>query len=533
MIKRSGTTRFVAVEYDACRLRIADVDAAGRKPRVVRLGSFDLPPALSPTDAPALGRFVGEKLGEMRLSRRPIVMSVARSQAVLRPLSLPAGSAHDELAGMVRYQVQRDLPFSADDAVIDFTVDSHYHAESPDAAGLGSDVLAAAVRRHTVEHHQQLADAAGAKLLHLSLRPYANLATVRAAGLATPDQGVVLVTVTADETQVDVFFDESVGFSRAGSVRVPMGESVTDADRSTAVVGVAMEASRSLKSFQAVQRGQVIDRILVAGGTGVESAVAEVLEHELGVSAAVIDPGDAIRLPRRRDAFAGYVSVIGLALCAARPRQLAFDFLHPKQPARRADPRKRRFTRIAAAAVVVLLGVIGGAIAYRYGPASELLRLQQARTDLKGRLRTAQTDLKRALAVDAWVEDSRAWLDPLAHVSALAPPAEQAYIDTLRLSSDAGLVVDIRAREASVVTAFGRRLADAGYAFVSGAESIEDDPYGFVYRKSLRIAPPQKLDVDLAELPPVQRPADDASRQLIVDPPGHRRDGRGRGGKSG
>ena len=134
--RRRMPGRFLAVDMDSRVLRIVCAERTGRHIRIARLLRADFPDDLDATDASAVGGFLAATLRGASISAAAMVMSVPRGQAVLKPVRLPPGTDEADLPDMVRYQVERELPFRIEEAVVDFTISRHYHVDdSPETDG--------------------------------------------------------------------------------------------------------------------------------------------------------------------------------------------------------------------------------------------------------------------------------------------------------------------------------------------------------------------------------------------------------------
>jgi len=526
--KGQGGT-FTAIDFDARRVRVVQMDVGSKKLRVRKMKSVDLPADLSVTDAQAFGAFLGEVLKEMRLGSGGVLMHVPRGQAVLKPLSLPNVEANDDLPGMVRYQVEKELPFAAEQAVIDFAVENHFDAEKTSTTNSDSlELLVAAVHQKVVDHYQQIAEAAGIKIRRLGLRPYANMRCIDVCRVIEPGHSVAVIHITAEETEIDVFGEQSVNFSRAAVVKLAelrgQGDKGTSGGASggdtEAVEQVVSEVTRSLKSYQAVQRGQSIRKILVAGDTGIESQVINRLKDEFDVMCGLFAPASGLDLGKSQEEASAYISAFGLAIGQGqRGTAIPFDFINPKKPTHRVDPRKRKWMMIgAAAALVLLIGTffIGSHIAEAR---RELNAMIDEHNKLREELSIGSTLVSRVNDIDKWVGSSRDWLSHWTQISALFPPAHEAYITTMRAGSDTNLNITFRARSSDVINGFGERLAEAGYEFRPGQVNPVTDPYGYVQETSMRIIVDPRMKIDLEAIPPIERPDDGVEAQLPAATP--------------
>ena len=97
-----------------------------------------------------------------------------------------------------------------------------------------NDVLVAAVRNEKLDFYREVAKRAGLKLLRVGLRPAANRCAVNKFLAATPQKRVLFVDVGPTTTEIDVFLDGNLVFSRAADVAIPdepaAEDSSSDAD---------------------------------------------------------------------------------------------------------------------------------------------------------------------------------------------------------------------------------------------------------------------------------------------------------------
>ncbi len=500
-----GSSKRVAVDYDSRRMRIVCAAGEGDAARVRKLATVDMPAEMDLSDATAVGKFLGKTLRKLHMPRSAVLMSVPRSQAVLKPLTLPPGTPQEELAGMVQYQMRSELPFPPDEAVVDFTVESHFDAEA-EAQPQGLEVLVAAVRVGVVEHYRQVAAAAGVKLQRLGIRPYADMRCVDACGARDPEQTAALVHLGADEIEIDVLAGSSLAFTRAAAIK-------TAADDAAARLRqTGMEVVRSLQSYHMVERSEAIQFIVVAGGSGVEEQVAEMLSRRLDVPVRVLDPREALGLAETEHA-SGFISALGLAI-GARADALPFDFLSPKRPVVRRDTRKLKRTLLAAAAGVLLIA--GAAMGYRHLDAK-----QRRNAATRERLRKLKklndadrTVLRHRKRLRAWKADVRRWAKHLASISYVAPDAEHLHIDGLSTRSDQSFSFTVRATTSNAVAEFIDRLTRFGYRVSPGRTTYGTGDFGYDYTCDMTVEVPADLEVDLEALGAVERPEDDISATL-------------------
>lgn len=516
--RRWSGRRLVAVDLDSRQLRIVSVRRQGGRLRIEKLNCRPMPDGMDIADPKAVGVLLGEALEEMRLGSVGMVMSVPRGQAILKSLSLPPGTPPAEYASMVQFQMGKELPFRAEDAVIDFTTESHYDIEDDrqDAPG-GSSVLVGAVRLQVVDYYRQLAQSAGVKLKRLGLRSYANRRCVEACTLLGRGERVAIVHVTSDETEIDVLVDGSLAFSRSAAVRVPPAGQ-DNLSKLAAAGAVVREVSLSLQSYHAAESGEEISRVLLAGGTGIEGLVAENLPAAVGVGCEMLKPSVALGLGEDESAdTSAFIAALGLALDQTEAGDLPFDFLNPRRPPVQRDVRKIRIVAAAAGAAVILLAAVVAGGVWVHGKQAHVVALRKQRKDLEKEVRKVRALRKRVETGESWMSDRRIWLDHWAQLSGLFPGCTDVYITSLKSGSGV-LDFAVRVRDAEVVSELGGKLDDAGYGFKPGQITIRTDPFGYQAGTGLKVILDPKIQVDLAAVKFVPRPSDDVSATTTRPP---------------
>jgi type IV pilus assembly protein PilM len=502
----SAARRFVAVDFDSRQVRIVQAERAGAGIRILRILGRPAPEGMDLADPRAVGEFIRGALKENNLSGWPLVMCVPRGMAVLKTLAFPPGTSQEELAGMVQYQVEKELPFRPEEAVVDFTAESHFHAgASPEEAG-GKRVLVAAVRVPVVDYYRQIATAAGARLFRLGLRPYANHRCFVASMSASAGEKCALVHITADETEIDVVAGESLAFSRSALGKIPAEGTAPQAEMQEAAAGLVTEIVRSLQSYQSVEGGGKVDRVYVAGGTGIEPLVAKGLSERLGIRCLMFNPSEGMRLAHRGGSASEFISALGLAVgSVAAP----LDFLRPKRPSAPRNTQRNRLLALAAGLVVlVVAGVITGS-SYLGAKESRFNELQSNYRKLEVRKKAMDGSAARAAAIEAWEKKGQNWLDHIALLSALFPDAREAYTGAIASGENGSFSFTVHAAGEQTITEIAKRLDQAGYeAKVLKQYKTNDSRYP--HTADMRIAPGPKMDsVDLVSLKAAPRPEDD------------------------
>ncbi len=512
------TKRFAAVDFDSRKLRVAVADVTPTRTRISSLTTRDIPDSIETSDPQALGEFLRQTLKDMGFRGTSVVMNVPRSQVVLKPLTLPPNTPKNELAGMVYYQVEKELPFPAADAVIDFTVETDYEPtitetdtdetqeQTTDPHRI--DVLVAAVRLSVVDHYRRLAEAAHVKLLQLGLRPYADMRCLEVCDPRTANQNLALVHITTDETEIDVVSGRSLVFTRSAVKDISDAGSERPQGVSENVKALAAEVARTLQSYQAIEGGVKIDAVLLAGGTGVERAVAEQLTNTLRVPCEILEVGRAFEAYREGPIDSQFVTVLGTAVAHPSDDELPFDFLNPKRPPVRHDVRKIRAAIIASAVgLLLLVGFVTRSL-YLGAKRDQVNLLLKEQKNLEKTIKSLKDTADRVLLIEEWAIAPN-WLEHWAHLSCVFPSAKDVYLNRLTTNTDGSTTLSIRARNSEAIAALSERLSGAGYRFRPGSSSPTRDRYGYTSTTTLKILPAPQMKIDLATTRPVARPEDD------------------------
>ena len=533
MIRLFEKKRFVAIDYDRVEVRLVVFDYIRNAPVIRSVHIEPVTEGVDVTDVQAMGQFLRTVVDKLHLRGSAALMCVGRASAVLKSLQLPAASSADELISMVRFQASKELPFSAEEAVIDFTHAEHFDATETEAPEEGVSVLAAAVRLPIVDAAQQICAAAGLKLRRLGLRPYANLRAVYKCTRCADGERILLVSVSADEVEIDVMRDEMLEFSRAATIAPSAPDERADGDgRAATIRRAVMEVSRSLQSFLAMQGGGEVNACLVAGATGMEEEIRASLAKRMSASCELFDPSAGFGLKYGR-AISGFGAALGLAAGQAADA-LPFDFINPKRPAPPRDTRRTKTLAIAAGVMFLIGGVWLARHAYLGGRQTSLSKLK----DANGKLVTENKQLKRlekqVKALEDWRSKDVGWLDQLAHLSNTLPAAERVYLTSLQCNPSGVISISGRARDNRDLTAFqSEQMNREGYKIRPKGSSPIRDAYGYPVQFTLdiEVSPEAKPVIESETF--IGRPSDDdAGRGRKEEPERPRTNSRRRTGGS-
>jgi len=541
------TGRAVALDLDSQQLRIALVELRKGDPVVKKLASVATPADLDQTDAEAVGKFIRNALSQKGIGASKAVMSVRRSQAVIKAPVLPPVDHSRELPAMVRYQVGSQLPFDPNQAVIDFVELGQVTLAAEDekeetVEAQGVQVLVAAVQGSVREFYQQVAQVAGLKLLELGLCPYADVFCLQSMWKDRKKNiAGVLVHLTADEAEISTLIDGRLIHTRSAPIvkaqvsqpGAPAGSSedqsenrpdalpTTQAPTITeqqaaeqALKTLVVEVMRSRQSAVARRPDMKVDQIWVTGGTGQEKALADALRSQLKATCEVLDVVKTLQIKRADEADGGFIGVIGAAMaaCAAGDH---LDLLNPKKPPVQRDIKKIKAMSLVGAVAAVLLIIAGYGVWSLGASKSEYNALTKIYNEEDAKNRPVRKLQARTKSIEAWVKNRHKWLDHLANINSSFPSAKEAYITSFKTSPDGMISLTVRARTSTVITDVIKRLREAGYKVKPGSETTNEDEYGYRSSMTLRLEPGSKMKIDVAKLPQATRPEDDGSHYMI------------------
>jgi Tfp pilus assembly PilM family ATPase len=429
---------------------------------VRKVASALIPPDVDADSPSALGEFIRRVLDLQKLRVKNAIVDVPRHWVVLDVMRLPP-SADDELPAMVQFQIARDLPFPAEEAIVDFAVSRRVEAEEtpdePERTAGGEDwgpaggveVLVAAVRRDVLEHIRAVCEHAGLQPIRVGLRPYANMVAASHVLGAESDGNTLFVDVGPEMTEIDIIADGRLAFARSAQVSTPFWKShgpggSDTAEAQTAIDELIAEIRRSIQSYMMAESENTapVSQIIVAGGTGIEEMFVERVGTELNAPAQLFRPppeiGGAGDLHRETRAFA---AAFGLALGHSRPGSLHFDFANPKRPIDREARRKRK-KMISAAAAIVL--AIGGFAAGKQAVAAREARLETLTAERKKADKAAkklgkfEAEIKQ---IKEWRDDSIVWLDVLKEINDRIPDTDDVFLTSFRATRGKTAVVTL------------------------------------------------------------------------------------------
>jgi hypothetical protein len=390
---------------------------------------------------------------------------------------------------MTRLAMQRELPFDAESAVIDFVPLSQQDHRTV--------VLAVAAPQQILDHAKEIARAAKLGVERISLRSMGSALILKHLG-DEPRNAVLAVDITSDSIEFCVVEKGLVRFSRAAE----LATNVQPEDLAEAVI---TETRRTWMSYRLAEGSEEIRHVLVMGDPRVCVEAAEPLGEMLRVEAEVLNAHPLVEA--NGNDVTRVWPLIGLLLESGHGGQ-TIDFAHPRKAPDLAAQRRKRMLFAAGAILVLLFGLWTFANRDLQKLESELERMQSLRGDLLPEFHRNRRDAAKLRHIEHWEAVQINWLDHLAQLAAMAPMDDlhppPIVLDSWRGQQRfTGVEFSRRSREWSApmqvsITLGGeardRRTADEFRAALVSAEvyatsSTGPDsaggrrlPYGFAYR---------------------------------------------------
>lgn len=470
--------KVLCLDWDKRSLRVLYAKVGGGRLRVEDAHSFRIPVGTDADDPAAFGPFISRCLNEKSLRRRVghkrVIVNVPRDKAVINRLALPP-TPISELAAAVRFQAMKELPFPLDEAQIDYVVFER------GAGNTVTEVLLAGVRDDVIERLRSICSAAGLQLARVGLRPYANLVVLgNQPGMS--EQRVLFVDVGATMTEIDVFRGGVLAFSRSAGVSVPFvgGELANDDSRvsskaeltaqerseqltATALDELMLEITRTIQGFRGIEPNSQIDRIIVAGGTGIEPVLAPLVERRFNLPTELFDASQCVGVPvSEKVKLRSFAAVLGLASALTRDPDADVDFLNPKKPVPKGQSLQRRLRLYGAAAAVLVIAAAGTVYNQFRKLDAQIASLEREAGMRDGTLVKAvgeiiDLDIKGD-EVSRWRKEAGAvvWLDHLLTLTNSAvDPGKQMLVSNLEFSAKTGVIqMKVAAHSVDVVREF-------------------------------------------------------------------------------
>ena len=329
-----------------------------------------------------------------------MVLSLPRESIVVRRLTVP-NVPEEELAPLVQMQAATKSSTPLDQLELDFLPLPVTASEG------GRDVLMCTMAKKQSAKIRTILESAGLELHAMGVSSVATaelIAREERNRKLDPADTSLIIAQHGPRVEITIFQQQCVILSH--STQIHSDEEETAGDESL----IVSEVRRTMVSLHP-QSGQLkIDRVWLVGREEELAKLAKVVENRLSYQTMALNPAtasdvtdNAANWPEPIAAFAG---PLGLLMSQESALAQSINFQSPRKERPKRDIKKIRLMAAAAAAVILLVGLMG----YRWWKVGSL---EQERIDrlaevgnLKKMLKAGQPTLESAGLVGAW--DQRA-----------------------------------------------------------------------------------------------------------------------------
>jgi type IV pilus assembly protein PilM len=469
--------RLIGVDIGSSAVRAAEVSCHDHVRTLHRFGQVGLPVGAvvdgEVTDVPCVVAALRRLWDAVGFQSKRVVLGASSQRVIVRQADVAAMSAADFRLAL-RFEAQELIPFSLDQALVDFSI------IEPDIADGSPNpkmrILVAAAHRETVAGHLRAARDAGLHVVAVDPTPLALFRGLDAGpGPANYD---AVVAVGSDLTSVAIGHQGLPKFTRilgvGGSVvtqslgrRLELGAAEAENMKRRAVQQgadvrggdvllvsdfseIVEEIRGTVDFFRAQDASNTLGRVYLTGGGAQIPGFSGALSRELRLPVEWADPVANLRLdevglddPAMQQARQVMLAPIGLALWATEPANRRMTLLPPEIAAARRQRRIVATTAAGLGAFAVVLGAFGVSKAeqvrhVRHEVAvttqtNAALQDQLVRLSGVDRVRT-EVASERAAATQALNHDIN-WGKLLDSVTAAIPPGQ--WMSTLTLTATA------------------------------------------------------------------------------------------------
>jgi type IV pilus assembly protein PilM len=345
-----STQRSLGIDFGSSELKAVQFAASPRGPVLEHV--YKVPtPANSikdgvVTDPPLVGEALRQLITEGAFTAKRTISAVAGPTVVVRQVTMPVMSER-ELRESTKYEAERFLPYSVDEAQIDAKI----LGRTDD--GQNMDVLVVAAQKDLVLSQASAIQFAGLTAGAVEVEPFAMLHAMIPDDDPRSQQNIAIINVGASTTSINITKGGFVPFTRnvpiggaaftkaiATGLNISLDEAETMTREKAAILSqrdaapvpptvtrifnvitpplteLVTEIHKSLDYFRTRFRGEVIESVILGGGTARLANLDVFLGHELGLPVTIANPL-ALGTYNPADFPAEYLTDIGPSLIVA------------------------------------------------------------------------------------------------------------------------------------------------------------------------------------------------------------------------
>ncbi|HEV2908219.1 MAG TPA: type IV pilus assembly protein PilM [Candidatus Eremiobacteraceae bacterium] len=271
-------------------------------------------------DPPAVGDALRQLITDGAFTARRVVTSVTGPTVVVRQVTMPVMSER-ELLESTKYEAERFLPYSVEEAQMDAKI----LGRSED--GQNMDVLIVAAQKELVLSQLSALQSAGLQASIVEIEPFAMVRAMLSPDDPAFEQNIAIINIGASSTSINVTKGGFVPFTRyvpiggdamtkaiAGGMNISPDEAEKMKREKAAIITqgstepvaptvtrlfniitpplteLVSEIHKSLDYFRTRFRGEVIESVILGGGSARLANIDSFLGQELGLPVSIADP---------------------------------------------------------------------------------------------------------------------------------------------------------------------------------------------------------------------------------------------------
>jgi hypothetical protein len=488
---------YLALDWDDQRLAGVAAQVASRRVEVRAVLDFAWGEGETPSEQPeAAGKRLRAELDKISVGNVPVIVSLPREEAIVRLLELPECS-DDELPELVRFQAVTRSAVPLDKLLLDYLP----LPALKDATG--RRVWMATIGKPLADRVQTILSAAGleATAIRLSSLGTAELVAHQSgADGSGADSACLIVSCVDLRVEITAIWQNRIVLMHAATLSShdpPEGQ----------LAQILAETARSTVALSQAAPGLQIGSGWLIGSRTERSPLADALAERFGFKFHVItDPGSTPGVGATGDSSLARSPLawapLGVLLGQAGERVDSVDFLHPRRQHPKPD-RRKLYLAIGAAAAVLLLAVVWGAIQRRVWQLDDKIADMTASNKKIKELLDKNAPLRdTAASVEDWTRRDIDWLEQFRVIEQAKKGADKLYLTTFdaNVAARDKLAVVVAAGRAKLpndVDDFEDQLHELGYRVTP--KEIPEDTSDPLY--------PVKIDLNLDLVDVIPKPA--------------------------
>ncbi len=332
-------------------VKVAVLRETGKGTKLVNLGIEEIPQIKEEEREPAAIEAIKKILEKNDIKARRAITALSGGAVNINNLTVPE-MPEEELGEGIRWEAEQYIPFSLDEAFLDFIV----LGEVTEAGARKLEVVVIAALKETVNKRVSLLEEAGLRPRNLNINPLALWNSLERSSEMGKEEVVALVDLGRETTSINVFREGKLRFTRdiavggekaTAAVQKGLNLDFVEAEKRKREEGIeesspiyplitpvieqlSSEIGRSLDFYKAQSREPKIDRVVLSGGGAKLKNIDKFLAEGLGIKVELSTPFRNIECDPQtfppdylEEVSPAFTIAIGLALSALKPKRIS------------------------------------------------------------------------------------------------------------------------------------------------------------------------------------------------------------------